>query len=39
MIKTYNPFEEVMEKGKYIFEIVGYWEDNRATYVVALDIE
>lgn len=39
VIKTYNSFEEVMEKGKYIFEIVGYWEDNRATYVVALDIE
>ncbi len=39
VVKTYNSFEEVMEKGKYIFEIVGYWEDNRATYVVALDIE
>ncbi len=39
VIKTYNSFEEVIEKGKYIFEIVGYWEDNRATYVVALDIK
>lgn len=39
VIKTYNSFEEVEEKGKHIFEIVGNWEDSIATYVVALDIE
>lgn len=39
VIKTYNSFEEVQEKGKYIVEIIGNWEDSMATYVVALDIE
>ena len=39
VIKTYNSFEEVTEKGKYIFEIVVNWEDSRVTYVVALDVE
>lgn len=37
-IATYNSFEEIKEKGKYIFEIVGTWEGSTATYVVALDI-
>ncbi|MFC7686823.1 hypothetical protein [Ureibacillus sp. GCM10028918] len=39
VIATYNSFEEIKEKGKYIFEIVGTWEGSTATYVVALDIQ
>ncbi|KGR79900.1 hypothetical protein [Ureibacillus sinduriensis] len=39
VIATYNTFEEIKEKGKYIFEIVGTWEGSTATYVVALDIQ
>lgn len=39
VIKTYNSFEEVTEKGKYIIEIVGTWGNSMATYVVAFDIE
>ncbi|WP_107943361.1 hypothetical protein MHH70_13890 [Metasolibacillus sp. FSL H7-0170] len=39
IIKTYNSFGEIKEKGKYIIEIAGTWGDNIATYVVALEIE
>ena len=39
VIATYNTFEEIKEKGKYIVEIVGTWEGNTATYVTAFDIQ
>lgn len=39
VIATYNTFEEIKEKGKYIVEIVGTWEGSTATYVTALDIQ
>ncbi|PPA71006.1 hypothetical protein [Jeotgalibacillus proteolyticus] len=39
IIKTYKSFEEVEEKGKYIVEIAGNWEDSIATYAVALDFQ
>lgn len=38
VIATYNSFEEIKERGNYIVEVVGNWEESRATYVVALDI-
>lgn len=37
-IASYNSFDEIKERGKYLLEIVGYWEEGRATYVAALDI-
>jgi len=39
VIATYNTFEEIKEKGKYIIEIVGTWEGSTATYVTAFDIQ
>lgn len=39
VIATYNTFEEIKEKGKYIVEIVGTWEGSTATYVTAFDIQ
>ncbi|MCM3721169.1 hypothetical protein [Solibacillus isronensis] len=39
VVATYNTFEEIKEKGKYIVEIVGTWEGSTATYVTALDIQ
>lgn len=39
VIATYNTFEEIKEKGKYIVEIVGTWEGSTAAYVTALDIQ
>lgn len=38
VIETYNTFDEIKEKGKYIIEIVVTWEESTATYVVALEI-
>ena len=39
VIATYNTFEEIKEKGKYIVEIVGTWGGSTATYVTAFDIQ
>ncbi|MER2170320.1 MAG: hypothetical protein ABS938_06740 [Psychrobacillus psychrodurans] len=39
VIATYNTFEEIKEKGKYIFEIVETWEGSTATYVTSLGIQ
>lgn len=39
VIATYDSFGEITEKGDYIIEMVGYWEQGRATYVLALKIE
>ncbi|PYF06784.1 hypothetical protein [Ureibacillus chungkukjangi] len=38
VIATYNSFEEIKERGNYIVEVVGNWEESRATYVAALNI-
>ena len=39
VIATYDSFEEIMEKGNYIVEIVGCWEQGHGTYVLALSFE
>jgi hypothetical protein len=39
VIATYKSFDEVTQKGNYIVEIVGYWEQGRGTYVLALSLE
>ena len=36
---TYHSFEDIKETGPVILEIVGYWDESRATYVTALMIE
>ncbi|MBD8035911.1 DUF4362 domain-containing protein [Solibacillus sp. A46] len=36
---TYYSLEEIKETGPVIMEIVGYWNESRATYVTALNIE
>ena len=38
-IAAYNSFEQVTAKGAYIIEIIAYWGENEATYVMALDIQ
>lgn len=39
VIATYDSFEEVSEKGAHIVEVIAYWGENEATYVMALDIQ
>ncbi|WP_225223840.1 DUF4362 domain-containing protein [Solibacillus merdavium] len=36
IISTYHSLEEIKETGPIILEIVGYWNESRATYVTAL---
>lgn len=39
IISTYQSLEEIKETGPIILEIVGYWNESRATYVTALKVE
>lgn len=36
---TYNDFKDVKEKGKTVYGIVATWDNGKAIYVVALDIQ
>ncbi|MER2190687.1 MAG: hypothetical protein ABS951_06965 [Solibacillus sp.] len=38
-VSTYTSFDEIKERGNYILEIVGYWDEGRATYVAAVDFQ
>lgn len=39
MFATYNDFKDVKEKGKTVYGIVATWDNGKAIYVVALDIQ
>ncbi|MEO4052687.1 hypothetical protein [Solibacillus sp. CAU 1738] len=39
IINTYETYEEIKEKGKYVIELLGTWEEGTGTYVFALDIQ
>lgn len=39
VIATYDSFEEISEKGAHIVEVIAYWGEDEATYVMALDIQ
>ena len=36
-VSTNSSFEEIKERGKYILEIAGYWEEGIGIYMAALD--
>ena len=38
VIATYNSFAEIKEQGNYIVEILGMWNENKVSYVAALNI-
>lgn len=39
VISTYTSFNDIKERGSYVIEIVGYWDNGRVTYVCALNIQ
>ena len=38
-VGTYESFTDIKERGPYIIEIVGFWDEGEVTYVAAINIQ